>query len=291
VTYRTNRNVVGHGPSLDRKIFYRLSTVAVSASAPGGLIETPLRYCQPLTPYKVESLDWIWREAVKRNNWILEQGGERVKVFIRKTAGVPCDCVLDARRRAYNKQPKNHCLSCFSTGFIGGYEGPYPIIVAPDDADRKVAQHNWGRTVEHTYEVWTGPVPLLTQRDFIVKQTNERYSIGPVRRPSNRGNILQQHFNINLLDEPDVRYRVPIDGLADLPWPQTRLTIDPEERLLVYPTAEYGPMHYLDPCEHGPQVYPDSPEHQATPMGTQKDNIDDSREHRGRTQVWDNQNW
>ena len=292
VTYRTNRNVVRY--ELDRKIFYRLTTVAVAndPDIPGGLIETPLQYCQPLTPIKVESLDWIWREAIRRNNWVLEQGGERVKAFIRKTAGVPCHCIWDARHREYTKQPRNRCLSCYGTGFEGGYEGPYEIIVAPDDAERKVAQTVRGRNIEHMYEVWTGPTPLLTQRDFLVKQTNERYSVGPVRKPTNRGNILQQHFQIKYLDESDIRYRVPADHLSDMPWPESRTTVDPGEDRLVYPQAEYGPMHQLDPSEHSPQEYPVEPDpHQATPMATEKDNIGDAREHRGRSQTWENQNY
>jgi hypothetical protein len=289
VSYRTNRNVVNY--ELDRKIFYRLTTVGIHTDAPGNLIETPLEYCQPLTAIKVESLDWIWREAVRRNNWILEQGGERVKLFVRKTSGVFCRCGQHPQRLAQNKQPKNRCLECYGTGFVGGYEGPYEAIVAPDDAERRVAQGNWGRNLTHSYEVWMGPTPLLTQRDFLVKQTGERYSLGAVRKPTNRGNILQQHFNISYLDEPDIRYRVPVDGLVNLPWPETRTTIDPNEKLLVYPLAEYGPIHQLDPCEHGPQIYPEKPDYQATPLGTEKGNIADSREHRGRSQTWENQNY
>lgn len=289
VTYITNTNVVSY--ELDRKIFYRLTAVAEHPEAAGGLVETPLEYCQPLTVYKVESLDWIWREAVRRNNWILEQGGERVKVYVRKTSGVPCDCAWDRKRKAFTKQHKSDCYNCFGTGFIGGYEGPYEMIVAPPDTERAVRQTNWGRTVQESYEVWTGPTPLLTQRDFIVKQTNERYSIGPVRRPTNRGNILQQHFSLFRLDESDIRYEIPIDGLAELPWPESRTTIDPKEEKLVYPLAEYGPMHQQTPSEHSPQVYPNEPDYQATPTSTEKDNIGDTREHRGRSQTWENQNY
>jgi len=292
VTYRTNRNVVRY--ELDRKIFYRLTTVAVAndPEVPGGLVETPLKYAQPLTPIKVESLDWVWREAVRRNNWVLEQGGERVKAFVRKTAGVPCHCIWDARKRSYTGQPRNRCLTCYGSGFEGGYEGPYEIIIAPDDAERRISQTLRGRNLDHTYEVWTGPTPLLTMRDFVVKQTNERYSIGPVRKPSSRGNILQQHFNIKYLDEGDIRYRVPVDNLSGMPWPGSRTTVDPGEEKLVYPVAEYGPMHQLTPSEHSPQEYPVEPDpHQATPMATEKDNIGDSREHRGRTKTWENQNY
>lgn len=292
ITYRTNRNVVQY--ELDFKISYRLATVAVAndQNVPGSLVETPLKYCQPLTPIKAESLDWMWREAVRRNNWVLEQGGERVKLFVRRTAGVPCYCIWDARHRAYIGQPRNMCLACYGTGFEGGYEGPYEIIIAPDDAERRVAQTAHGRNLEHTYEVWMGTTPLVSQRDFIVKQSNDRYSIGPIRRPSNRGNILQQHFNIRSLDGSDIRYRVPQDDLAGMPWPQGRNSVDPGEDQLVYPSAEYGPMHQLTPSEHSPQEYPVGEDpHQATPMATEKANIGDSREHRGRTKTWSNQSY
>ena len=87
---------------------------------------------------------------------------------------------------------------------------------------------------EHSYEVWMPASPEVSQRDFVVKQNNERFSIGPVRRPSNRGNLLQQHFNLAYLDSPDIRYLVPIDGSIaspTLPWPETRYSYSPFREL------------------------------------------------------------
>jgi hypothetical protein len=289
VTYTTNRNFVKFG--LDEKIYYRLTTVAFDACSTDGLVETPLDYCQPLTPIEMEPQDYVWREGIRRNNWVLEQGGERVLVFIKKTAGYPCNCGRDARTLDYSKQPDSRCVYCYGTGYLGGYEGPYPIIIAPDDAERRVAQTPWGRTVEHNYEVWTGPTPMLSQRDFVVRQTNERYSIGPTRKPTNRGNILQQHFGIKRLDEEDIRYKVPIDGISELPWPETRTTVDPREGHLVFPLASYGPMvPIVGPDEHGPQVYPQGADavRGVQPMNTEKSNIPDNREHRGGSATWEN---
>lgn len=269
VTYWYNRNLVK--TSLDRstQIFYRLTTVALDPTTPSGYTETPLSYSPPVSVAQVETMDYIWRESIRRNNWILEQGGERVKLFKRKVSGIACPCRVDERTFEYNQQPSNRCQSCFGTGFIGGYDGPIDIIVAPDDAERRVSQSPNGRRLEHTYEVWTGPSPAVTQRDFIVKQTNERYSIGPVRRPSNRGLPLQQHFNIGYLDEQDVRYRIPLDGLVELPWPQTRTT------------------DQNTPCDPAPP-HPVGFDYQATPMETDKSNIPDERQQRGRSPVWAN---
>jgi hypothetical protein len=269
VTYWYNRNLVRTDLDRTTQVFYRLTTVALDPSSPSGYVETPLAYSPPVSVSQVESPDYIWREGVRRNNWILQQGGERVKLFKRKVSGIVCPCRIDERTFEYLRQVSNTCVTCFGTGFVGGYDGPIDIIVAPDDADRRVSQTPNGLHLEHTYEVWTGPSPVVTQRDFIVKQTNERYAIGPVRRPSSRGLALQQHFNIGYLDEQDVRYRIPLDGIRDLPWPQTRNT-DPNS-----------------PCDPSPP-YPVGFDYQATPMETEKGNIPDEREQRGRTPVWAN---
>jgi hypothetical protein len=209
-TYRRTRSLLK--TDLMQRVFYRVTTVgvhqscALSVAQPHDIVETPLDRATAANSYEVEKLDYIWREGVRRNRWILEQGGERVQFFVRKHVGLPCTCFPDP----YHKQPMNDCRICFGTGIMGGYEGPYAGIIAPDDAERRITQKDSGRTVEHAYEVWTGPAPILSQRDFLLKLNGERYSIGAVRFPSSRGMVLQQHFNIGHLDEKDIRYRVPV---------------------------------------------------------------------------------
>lgn len=282
VAYYANRNHVQSG--LDTNIFYRLTTVVMDSSTPSGYKETDLDWCRPISTVSVERLDYIWREAIRRNHWILQQGGERVNVFIRKQMGVPCTCQLDPRTREYSQQPSNRCLDCYGTGYVGGYEGPFIEIIAPDDSERRIAQTPWGRRREHVYEVFMGPSPVVTQRDFIVKQTNERYSIGAVRRPTNRGNLLQQHFNIAYLDEQDIRYQVPIDGVEQLAWPQTR-----------YGFRQAPSMPVDGELSLPPSTMPDKPayprQYDEIPMQTEKDNTPDDKEQRGRSPVWENINY
>ena len=272
VTYYWNRNLVETRLDHRRQIFYRITTVALDPSTPSGLIETPLEYSPPASVMDVETLDYIWREAIRRNNWILEQGGERVKLFVKKKAGIRCTCAWDVRMFAYYKQPLATCELCFGTGWVGGYEGPYDIIIGPEDADRRIEQTPTGRHLNFQYEVWTGPSPVVMQRDFIVKQTGERFSIGPVRTVTSRGAPLQQHFTVAYLDECDIRYSIGVGGLAQLPWPETRYTL---ERTACNDSAPY----------------PVGAEYQATPMETEVGKIEDSREIRGRTPVWANINY
>lgn len=278
VTYYTLKNIVQ--PGVDKKSFYRVTTVAENADAPGGLVETPLSVTMPASDMQIEQLDYIWREAIRRNNWILTEGGERVKLFVMKVGGQRCYCPkeLDPHIREFSKQPSNRCHVCFGTGFVGGFEGPYDIIMAPDDAEKKISQGSPGRRKEHTQDVFMTFTPIVSQRDFVVKQNNDRYSIGPVRRPTNRGNVMQQHFQIQYLDSTDIRYAVPIDhsiASPNLPWPQTRYTYNP-------PRETYDAR--TDP------PWPDTPD-AALPMATDKDNVPDPVQQRWRTGTGENQNY
>jgi len=95
----------------------------------------------------------------------------------------------------------------------------------------------------------------MSQRDFIVKINGERYSIGAVRMPTNRGMVLQQHFNIGHLDERDIRYQVPVDDVARYVADQLNSMIPPDT---------------------------------APAQITDKPGIPDERERRGRTKIWEN---
>ena len=215
LSYRYNTSLITG--ALVQRTFYKITTVVQKED--GSLKETPLKKIEGVSAFEIEKLDYIWKEAVRRNRWILEQGGEAVKLFIRKWMGQKCSCYSE-----HHKQAENDCLLCFGTGIQGGYEGPFDILIAPQDGERRVELTQNGMQVMNQYEVWTGPTPLLSQRDFIVRQNNDRYSIGAVNIPSNRGTVLQQHFMIGYFDEKDVRYSVPANAemLESLSYPQTR---------------------------------------------------------------------
>jgi hypothetical protein len=256
-TYRYTRDLVR--TDLAQRIFYRVTTVGYpvtsnwSEATPDSLIETPIGNAAATNTVEIEKLDNYWREAIRRNRWILEQGGERVRVYLRKVVGIQCPCYDQT-----HKQPLGDCLKCYGTGVVGGYEGPYEVIIAPDDSEKKVAQAESGRNLVHTYEVWTGPQPLLSHRDFILKIDGDRYSLGPVRRPTNRGTILQQHFTINYFDEKDIRYRVPVG----------------------------------DPIKFSAtQFAPSGPEFEASSEITDNPSIPEDRQYRGRTLAWKNSNY
>jgi hypothetical protein len=258
----------------DKRDFYRVTTVA-SDPLTDKLYETPLDQCKPFSDREIEQVDYMWREGIRRNNWILEQGGERVKLFTRRIAGEPCFCTaFNPETLVNSKHPDSLCKICFGVGIKGGYDGPFDIIIGPDDAEKRVSQSDRGRKKEHSYEVWIGPSPIVSQRDFIVKMNNDRYSIGAVRYPSNRGNILQQHFNIGYLDSGDIRYKFPLEGVP-VTWDKT----------------QYGYWSQRDTYSARSDAQYPIIEDRGYPQQTQKTTTSDALEKKGRTATWENQNY
>lgn len=204
-SYRYQSNIVQ--TRLDRKVFYKITTVGTDPSAT--IVETPLENTPAITAYSFEQTDWIWFSAIRKTRWMLEQAGERVKIFIRKWMGEQCPNYSDIHGDGIRD-----CDICFGTQIIGGYEGPFDVIIAPPETPREVSSNESGLRLNMVYETWTGPTPLLSQRDFLVKPNGERFSIGPVTPQGLRGNVLQQHFQIGYIDEGDIRYKVPIYGAA-----------------------------------------------------------------------------
>jgi len=237
--------------NINRKIYYKVTTVAIDPDD-GNTKETPLNECEAYNLYDMEKIDWIWAEAIRRNRWMLEQAGERVNLFIRKWAGQRCHCWDEQYRTS-----KSDCSICYGTGYVGGYEGPYPIIVAPPETEKMVQLMDMGLRVSYDWNTWTGPYPLLNDRDIVVRQNNDRFMVSRVNPQGSRGAIYQQHFSLEHLNQSDPVYQVGIPGgSANVP-------------------AEWNAYREDRPTDASPTI-PNKPE------------IPDQYEYRGRTVCFEN---
>jgi len=215
--------------NLDKRLYYKVTTVTTDG------YESRLEETEPHSVREIERLDYIWKEAIRRNRWILQQAGHRVKLYFRPWFGERCECWEERGRN----QARLDCKICYGTGFKSGYLGPIDILIAPPDTEKNLELTDLGLSLNWVISTWTGPTPEINQRDLIIDKDNRRFTIGPVNKKSCRGMILQQHFDISLLDETDIRYEIPVTGLEAL--------------------------HYI----------------------TEKPNIDDKKEIRGRTKVFE----
>jgi len=102
--------------------------------------------------------------------------------------------------------------NCYGTNIVGGFSGPYDITIAPPETEKQIELMDMGLHMRYDWQSWLTDYPLINPRDFIVRQNNERYLIGPVNPQGQRGAIFQQHFTMSYIDTGDIRYKVPITG-------------------------------------------------------------------------------
>lgn len=203
VSYWYNTNFIKH--DLIPRFFYKVATVGRDKS--GNILETDLNNITPSNVYQIEKPHYIWKAIIVKNRYLLEQLGERVKLFIRKEVGEKCPLYTDSHGQSHY-----HCKLCYGTGVLGGYYGPFDIMIAGPEAAKNIELTDIGFKMSFTFESWMGPSPLIRSRDFIVRQNGERLSIGSVTPQGAKGSVFQQHFTLNYRDTKDIIYQVPFLG-------------------------------------------------------------------------------
>ncbi len=204
--------------SLNRKAYFKVTTVAYNPKSPGEVFETPLDEVDAKSVYDIERIDYTWAEGIRRNRWILDQGGEWVKLFSRKWNGLRCPHYdEDIGYCSFKAKHTHHCPICYGTNYIGGYAKPIDLLIAPPDSEKTVALLDAGLRVSYEFQSWTGPWPLLNDRDIIVRQNNDRFSVSRPNYVGSRGAIYQQSFSLYQLETTDAVYQLQIDPYLDTP--------------------------------------------------------------------------
>ena len=202
VSYNYNTNIVR--TDLMPRFFYKITTVGKNKE--GKILETKLDDIMPVNVNQIEKPHYVWKGIIAKNRYLLEQFGERCKLYVRKETGEKCPNFIDT-----HGQSCNTCKICFGTGYVGGYEGPIDITIAPPEAEKHIDLTDTGLKLNFSFESWTGPSPLLRTRDFVIRQNGERMTIGSVTPQGAKGSVFQQHFMLNYRDSKDIIYKVGVE--------------------------------------------------------------------------------
>ena len=98
ISYWNNTKLVR--TNLIPRNFYKVTTVGRNTE--GTILETPLDNVMPVNVNQIEKPHYMWKGVIAKNRYLLEQFGERVKLFIRKENGVRCKNYVDTHRQAHN---------------------------------------------------------------------------------------------------------------------------------------------------------------------------------------------
>ena len=214
VTYKRLNNFVDIHTALNRT-YYTVVPVGADGrechapGAPG----TVVRNTQ-----EVDDIDWVFQEMVRRNQYLFETTGEPAYLLFRKWRGEPCGCVYGSQ------QPKTGCPSCYETGFVGGYIGPYDFLFVPPDSALSAELDEGGIKVTRQSRSYLTRTPIVQMGDLVVRRNGDRLVVSDVVYKMPRGVILQQDFTVSLLPPGDTRYLIPVvnTGLPTLYNPVVR---------------------------------------------------------------------
>lgn len=154
--------------------------------------------------FEVDQMDYMLAEMVRRNAWLFEQVGEPAFLMIRKHRGTRCECTVE------NGEPRSGCPSCYETGIVGGYYGPFDVLYIDPDSQATRILNEGGVRVERESQSYLGPTPYIQDGDLIVRRNGERLSIYGVTYKQPRGILVQQSFQTTLLQPGDTRYAIPV---------------------------------------------------------------------------------
>ena len=183
--------------------------------------------------YDIEQIDYMQAEMVRRNQWIFEQTGEPAFLMIRKTKGQICQCTLS------NGEPRTGCKSCYETGIVGGYYGPLDILFIDPDVAATRTLNEGGVKVERISRSYLTRTPIVHSGDFIVRRNGERMVISNVVYKSPKGVILQQDFDVEVLQPKDTRYLIPLnDNPLPILYDPRFVPADPSEEPVTNPETD-----------------------------------------------------
>jgi len=226
-SYWYNNNFVKS--DLYPRYFYKITTIGRDVA--NNILETSLDDVKAQHVFEIDKPDYLWQGVIVKNRFLLEQFGERAKLFIRKEVGETCPFYVEDHAQSHND-----CLLCYGTNILGGFLGPIDIIMAPPEAEKKIDITPIGLRLNYSFESWTGPSPLIRTGDFIVRQNGERMIIGAVTPQGAKGAVFQQHFTLNYRDVGDILYKVPIHG------GETHVPISQDTRGVNQPITDASPV-------------------------------------------------
>ena len=193
-----------------------------------GLVGTPVA-----NNLETEQIDFMQAEMVRRNQWLFEQCGEPSYLMVRKTKGKICGCVIA------NGEPRTGCPSCYETGIIGGYYGPFDILFIDPDVAAVRTLDEGGAKVERTSRSYLSRTPVVHNGDLIVRRNGERMVIANVVYKTPRGVLLQQDFDVELLQPKDTRYLIPLSSNPPVTLVDPRFQpVDPTKEPLTSPNTD-----------------------------------------------------
>jgi len=161
-------------------------------------------------PVRIEAeQDLLGEEMSRRQSLVYREfSGRDVVVYPVRTFGTRCNFCWDDIQK---KRVKSRCISCFSTGYAGGYMRPLLITmnVVRGAPDRKVAtKYNVSEDKIATGNTWN--FPTLKPDDLVIEKENKRWKIGHMEVGEKLRSVIWQRSVMYSIDHGHILFKLPV---------------------------------------------------------------------------------
>jgi hypothetical protein len=192
--------------SLQRQIYYRVTVIPPSGCTNGARTE----------PHGIEgeihSVAAGLRRRLQYDESIVFKrvNGVRLALLKRRHWGERCPDCYDPVTRSITKE---HCVTCWGTGFIDGYWNPVVVFGRINTPFNTNAQTSERDKVEAVPQLITLPdVPALQDNDLIVEiDNNERHIVRKQSSTELRRKTVHQQVTTSIIERGAIEYQIPVD--------------------------------------------------------------------------------
>lgn len=133
-------------------------------------------YSLPITPYgSLERRDFLLVQEIQRKELLMArvQSGVPGQIFLKSLYGPACPLCRDF---VTGESTTENCSSCYGTGRVPGYHGPYPgwFVFNPERRSKGLENDNQGVHEHPKFNIRLIGFPRLKKDDVIVDSTSDR---------------------------------------------------------------------------------------------------------------------
>lgn len=151
--------------------------------------------------------DLIALEIMRQEDVLFrEYAGRRCWLFPVRTFGPKCICY----DRVKGKKTRSNCVTCFDTGYLGGFLSPIECFVQIDPSSTANQKTPLGQQQTNNVSARLTSFPPMKPDDILVEAENRRWKVVTVAMTARLRAVVHQELTLHEIPRGDVEYKLPV---------------------------------------------------------------------------------
>jgi len=148
--------------------------------------------------------------AIRRHLHLLYRNGKGRKAWLLPVRSTGRRCP-SCWTEGLDQRTRSRCVSCFDTGWYGGFLHPVEIFIDIDPSASNNTPNQAGNFQQNTTTARMGHYPAVKLNDLIIEGENHRWRVESMSTTEHLRAPLQQNLNLTEVGSSDIEMRVPLD--------------------------------------------------------------------------------